>query len=114
VGREVGLAEAAARAAAGDEPYRRVFREAGIAAGRVIGGVCNLVDPELVIVGGDLIVAGELLVSAVREGLEQTSIPAVRADVAVVAATLGDRAEVLGAIGLAIEQADVAVVARAL
>jgi predicted NBD/HSP70 family sugar kinase len=112
LGREIGLAEAAARGAAGDEPYRRVFHEAGVAAGRVIGGVCNLVNPELVIVGGDLIVAGELLVGAVREGLEQTSIPAVRADVAVVAATLGDRAELLGAIGLAIEQADVGAVAR--
>jgi len=111
--RDVGLAEAAARAAAGDEACRRVFREAGVAAGRVVGGVCNLVNPELVIVGGDLIVAGELLVDAVREGLEQTSIPAVRADVAVIAATLGDRAELLGAIGLAIEQADVSAVARA-
>ena len=85
----------------------------GVAAGRVAGGICNVVNPELVIVGGDLIVAGELLVDAVREGLEQTSIPAVRADVAVVAATLGDRAELLGAIGLAIEQADIAAVARA-
>ena len=110
---EIGLDEAVARAHAGDELCRRAFREAGVAAGRVVGGICNLVNPELVIVGGDLIVAGELLVDAVREGLEQTSIPAVRADVAVVAATLGDRAELLGAIGLAIEQADIAAVARA-
>jgi predicted NBD/HSP70 family sugar kinase len=113
LGRRGGLAEAVQRAHAGDELCRRVFREAGVAAGRVAGGVCNLVNPELVIVGGDLIVAGELLVDAVREGLEQTSIPPVRADLAVVAATLGDRAELLGAIGLAMEQADIAVVARA-
>jgi predicted NBD/HSP70 family sugar kinase/biotin operon repressor len=112
-GRAPSLAEAVERAHAGDELARRVFREAGVAAGRVAGGICNVVNPELVIVGGDLIVAGELLVDAVREGLEQTSIPAVRADVAVVAATLGDRAELLGAIGLAIEQADIATVARA-
>jgi predicted NBD/HSP70 family sugar kinase len=76
----------------------------------VAGDIANVVNPELVIVGGDLIIAGELLVDAVREGLEQTSIPAVRADLAVVAATLGDRAELLGAIGLAIEQADIAAV----
>jgi predicted NBD/HSP70 family sugar kinase len=113
LGKAVGLTEAVARAHAGDELCRRVFREAGMAAGRVAGGICNVVNPELVIVGGDLIVAGDLLVDAVREGLEQTSIPAVRADVAVVAATLGDRAELLGAIGLAIEQADIATVAGA-
>ncbi|HEY1711585.1 MAG TPA: ROK family transcriptional regulator [Solirubrobacteraceae bacterium] len=113
LGKTTGLAEAVARAQAGDEGCCRVFHEAGVAAGRVAGGICNVVNPELVIVGGDLIVAGELLVDAVREGLEETSIPAVRADVAVVAATLGDRAELLGAIGLAIEQADIAAVARA-
>ena len=112
LGKTGGLAEAVQLAHAGDELCRRVFREAGVAAGRVAGGICNVVNPELVIVGGDLIVAGELLVDAVREGLEQTSIPAVRADVAVVAATLGDRAELLGAIGLAIEQADITAVAR--
>jgi len=112
LGNAGGLPEAVSRAQAGDELCRRVFRDAGVAAGRVVGGICNVVNPELVIVGGDLIVAGELLVDAVREGLEQTSIPAVRADVAVVAATLGDRAELLGAIGLAIEQADIAAVAR--
>ena len=112
LGKSADLADAVKRARAGDELCRRVFREAGVAAGRVAGAVCNVVNPELVIVGGDLIVAGELLVDAVREGLEQTSIPAVRADVAVVAATLGDRAELLGAIGLAIEQADIATVAR--
>ena len=110
LGKSAGLAEAVQRAQAGDELCRRVFREAGVAAGRVAGDIANVVNPELVIVGGDLIIAGELLVDAVREGLEQTSIPAVRADLAVVAATLGDRAELLGAIGLAIEQADIAAV----
>jgi len=113
LGKRTSLTEAVQRARAGDELCRRVFRDAGIAAGRVAGAICNVVNPELVIVGGDLIVAGELLVDAVREGLEQTSIPVVRAEVAVVAATLGDRAELLGAIGLAIEQADIAAVARA-
>ena len=83
-----------------------------MAAGRVAGAICNLVNPELVIVGGDMIVAGELLVNAVRDGLAQTTIPAVRRDVTVVAATLGDRAELLGAIGLAIAEADIATVAR--
>ena len=112
-GRAGSLAEAVARAHGGDELARRVFREAGVAAGRVAGGICNVINPELVIVGGDLSVAGDLLVDAVREGLEQTSIPAVRADVTVVAATLGDRAELLGAIGLAIEQADITAVVRA-
>jgi predicted NBD/HSP70 family sugar kinase len=83
-----------------------------VAAGRVAGGICNVVNPELVIVGGDLIVAGDMLVEGVREGLSQTAIGAVRDDVQVVAATLGDRTELLGAIGLAIASADIGQVAR--
>ncbi|HEY5429354.1 MAG TPA: ROK family protein, partial [Solirubrobacteraceae bacterium] len=101
-----------ARARDGDTRFRRRFAEAGLAAGRVAGAICNLVNPELVIVGGDMIVAGAVLVDAVRAGLAQTTIAAVRSDVRVVAATLGDRAELLGAIGLAIAEADISAVAR--
>ena len=113
LGETIGLAEAVARAHAGDERCRAMFRDAGVAAGRVAGGICNVVNPEWVIVGGDLIIAGDVLVDGVRDGLEQTTIPAVRADVRVAATTLGDRAELLGAIGLAIAEADIAQVARA-
>jgi predicted NBD/HSP70 family sugar kinase len=113
LGEPVSLAEGAARARAGDARCAGTFHAAGVAAGRVAGGICNVVNPELVIVGGDLIAAGDLLVGGVREGLAQTAIGAVRDDVRVVAATLGDRAELLGAIGLAIAEADVAALTRA-
>lgn len=112
-GPDVTIEGAAALARDGDPLCRSLFERAGVAVGRVAGGVCNLINPELVIVGGDLIVAGDLLVSAVREGLAQTSIAAVRGDVRVVAATLGDRSALLGAIGLALAEADIAAVARA-
>jgi predicted NBD/HSP70 family sugar kinase len=111
-GQDVTLAAAAQLERDGDDGCRRLFGQAGQAVGRVAGTICNLVNPELVIVGGDLIVAGDTLVDGVREGLRATSIPAVLRDLRVVAATLGDRAELLGAIGLAIAEADVAAVAR--
>jgi predicted NBD/HSP70 family sugar kinase len=75
---------------------------AGRAVGRVAGAVCNLINPELVIVGGDLIVAGDALVDGVRAGVRETAIDAVWRDVSVVAAQLGDQAELLGAVGLAL------------
>lgn len=112
-GPEVTIEEAARLARGGDPLCREVFTKAGLAAGRVAGGVCNLVNPELVIVGGDLILAGDVLVDAVRAGVEQASIGAVRGDVRVVAATLGDRSALLGALGLAIAEVDIAAVARA-
>jgi predicted NBD/HSP70 family sugar kinase len=111
-GPRITLTRAARLAADGDARCRELFSAAGLAAGRVAGMVCNVVNPELVIVGGDLIVAGELLVAGVRTGIEQTTIPAVRHELSVVAATLGDRAELLGAVGLALSQADIEAVAR--
>ena len=112
-GADTTLEEAAALARAGDPVCREVFRRAGLAAGRVAGGICNLINPELVIVGGDLILAGDVLVDAVREGVEQSAIDVVRGDVGVVAATLGDHSALLGAVGLAIANADIAAVAAA-
>ncbi|HWE14628.1 MAG TPA: ROK family transcriptional regulator [Solirubrobacteraceae bacterium] len=112
-GPETTLEDAALLARAGDPLCRDLFRRAGRAAGRVAGGICNLINPELVIVGGDLILAGDVLVDAVRDGVAQSAIGAVRRDVGVVAATLGDRSALLGAIGLAIAKADIAAVARA-
>ncbi|HZE04511.1 MAG TPA: ROK family transcriptional regulator [Solirubrobacteraceae bacterium] len=112
LGAEVSVEHAAALARGGDPLCREKFRRAGIAAGRVAGGICNVINPELVIVGGDLILAGDMLVDAVRKGVEETAMRAI-GDVRVVAATLGDRSELLGAIGLAIAEADIAAVARA-
>jgi predicted NBD/HSP70 family sugar kinase len=111
-GQDLTLAEAAKLAREGDDGCRRLFVAAGRAAGRVAGAICNLVNPELVIVGGDLILAGDMLVDGVRDGLNETSIRSVRRDLRVVAASLGDRAELLGAVGLAIAEGDVTAIAR--
>jgi predicted NBD/HSP70 family sugar kinase len=89
------------------------LRDAGHAVGRVAGAVCNLIDPELVIVGGELIVEGEALVEGVRAGLRETAIEPVWRDVSVVAAQLGDQAELLGAIGLALAEVDADTLLRA-
>jgi predicted NBD/HSP70 family sugar kinase len=93
-----------ANARAGDEGSRRLFSDAGRIVGRAVGTICNLVNPELVIVGGDMVLAGDVLVDAVRDGIALATIPAIREDARVVAASLGDRAEVLGAIGLVLAE----------
>jgi predicted NBD/HSP70 family sugar kinase len=80
---------------------------AGRAVGRVAGTACNLINPERVIVGGELSVGGTPLIQGVRDGLDESALAAVARDVTVVAAQLGDRAELEGAVGLALGQADV-------
>ena len=61
---------------------------------------CNLFNPEMVVVGGDLGEAGDLLLDPLREAVRRYALPAAAEDVEIVAGTLGDRAELLGALAL--------------
>jgi predicted NBD/HSP70 family sugar kinase len=96
----------------GDLGARRVIADAGTVVGRVIAGVCNLFNPEMVVVGGDLGAAGELLLGPLRESVMRSALPTATEGIDVVAGTLGERANVLGALALAIAQSEHAVAAR--
>jgi predicted NBD/HSP70 family sugar kinase len=105
-GSAVTLDEFVALARGGDEGCRRLLADAGHAVGLIAGAICNVLNPELIIVGGELIVAGDVLVDAVRAGVNRAVMPAIRNDAPIVAATLGDRAEMLGAVGLVLEETE--------
>jgi len=105
-GRDMTLQELVRLARDGDEGCRRLIADAGQAVGLVAGSICNVFNPELIIVGGEMIVAGDVLVDAVRSGVARAVMPAIRADAQIVAATLGDRAEMLGAVGLVLEETE--------
>ena len=94
-----GLVELVER---GDFGVRRIVGEAGRAVGRVLSDLCNLVNPEAIIVGGDLSAAGEPLLAGIREAIDRHALPGAAEAVDVRAATLGERAEVLGALALVI------------
>lgn len=98
----LSLGDVLTRAAAGDPACRRVVADAGAAIGRAAANLCNLVNPELLVVGGELAGAGELLLEPLREALGRAAIPSAAADVAVVSGALGERAELLGALALAL------------
>jgi len=86
----------------GDFGARRIVGDAGRAVGRVLADLCNLVNPQAVIVGGELSVAGEPLLAGIRESIDRHALPDVARAVEVKAAVLGERAEVLGALVLVI------------
>jgi predicted NBD/HSP70 family sugar kinase len=87
---------------AGDFAARRIVGEAGRAVGRVLADLCNLINPEVIIVGGDLSVAGEPLLAGIRESIDRHALPGAAEAVQVKPAVLGERAEVLGALALVI------------
>lgn len=84
----------------GDVGVRRVFGDAGRSIGRALADLVNAVNPELVVVGGDLSAVGEPLLDGIRASLERYALPAANAAVEVVPGVLGERAEVLGAVAL--------------
>jgi predicted NBD/HSP70 family sugar kinase len=90
----------------GDLGARRVIADAGRAIGKAAAMLVNVLNPELLVVGGDLADAGELLLDGVRESLQRAALPTAAQGAAVVAGSLGDRAEVLGAIALVLSEAE--------
>jgi predicted NBD/HSP70 family sugar kinase len=90
----------------GDIGCRRVIADAGRAIGRAVSMLINVLNPELVVVGGDLAAAGDLLLDGVRESIARAALPSAAEAAGVVTGVLEDRAQVLGAIALVISEAD--------
>jgi glucokinase-like ROK family protein len=104
---ELTLPQMLRLAADGDLGCRRVIADAGRAVGGAAALLCNILNPQRLVVGGDLAAAGDLLLDGVRESVRRWALPAA-ADVAeVVPGVLGERAEVLGALALVASEAQV-------
>jgi glucokinase-like ROK family protein len=93
-------------ARSGDLGCRRVIHDAGRALGHVVATLLNVLNPELLVVGGDLAGAGDLLLDGVRESVGRAALPEAARRAEVVAGVLGDRAQVLGALALVVSEAD--------
>jgi predicted NBD/HSP70 family sugar kinase len=93
--------------AAGDPGAVRAVTDAGHAVGLVIASLCNVLNPEAIVIGGELAAAGEALLEPVRTAIERHAIRPAADDVRVVPSELGERAEVLGALIHAGRLADV-------
>jgi predicted NBD/HSP70 family sugar kinase len=87
----------------GDTAVRRVLTDAGRTVGRALADLCNSLNPELIVLGGSL-GASPALREGVRGAVDRYAQPDTAAAVRVVAAELGERAELVGAITLATDR----------
>ena len=92
--------------ASGDAATERLIGDAGRAIGVAVANLCNLLNPECVIVGGDLSVAGEVLLGPLRDSVRRNAIPSAGEQLEVVGGVLGERAELLGALALVMHESD--------
>lgn len=99
-GRPVSTADIVRNAAMGDATTLAVIADAGVAIGRALATASNLINPEIIVVGGPLTALGDLLLDPIRQSLERHAIPSIGAATAVVMSSLGERAEALGAAAL--------------
>lgn len=91
----------------GDVALQRVLADAGRSLGRALAAACTLLDPEMVVIGGELAHAGEYLLEPLRETVQGEAMPGGAGPVPVVAGLLGDQAEVRGALARALERSAV-------
>lgn len=89
-------AEISRRSAAGDELAHKVIMQAGIALGEAIAGVTNLLDPDMVVIGGSVTGAGSAWRAAVDQGFLR-QIPKAQQRLPIVDAQLGSNAPLVGA-----------------
>jgi predicted NBD/HSP70 family sugar kinase len=101
-GEGLTLAGVMALASDGDLRCRRAISDAGREIGVAVAGLCNLINPERVVVGGLLSRAGELLLQPIRDSISRYAVQAAAERVTVVRAVFVERAELLGSLALAL------------
>lgn len=99
------LDDVVAAAHAGNVSAQRSIEDAGRHLGWGLASVVNLLNPALVVVGGDMARAGELLLESVRRELRRHVLDAV-AGTPVLLSELGERASLVGAVLLAAERTE--------
>jgi predicted NBD/HSP70 family sugar kinase len=96
------LSELVRYATEGDPGCRRLLIDAGTQLGLAIGGLVNLLNPQRIVLGGELGAATPLLREPVLRGLSETAMAAAAKAVCVVPAELGQRASALGGVAIAL------------
>jgi predicted NBD/HSP70 family sugar kinase len=102
----LALRDVIQRAIDGDPGCARVIADAGSTIGEVVSGLAMAVNPECIVVGGELAETGELLLGPLREAIRHRVLLNQIAPLEVVPAQLGQRAEVIGALELVLRSTD--------
>lgn len=107
--REIGLSAETSRdavglAQAGDPHAIALIREAGLLLGDVLATAVSLLNPQILMVGGDLVRAQEHFMVGLQERLYQRTQPLATRDLRIMTSSLGDRAGAVGAARLVIEE----------
>ncbi|CAB4898160.1 unannotated protein [freshwater metagenome] len=90
----------------GDPRVTRLLADAGRSIGRVLAAACHLLDPAVIVLGGDPAFSTEPVLAGLREELDRHRLPGAGGDVRLLPAQLGNQGQVVGALRLAARSLD--------
>ncbi|MCZ4520708.1 ROK family transcriptional regulator [Rhodococcus ruber] len=104
-GREVGhIRGVVDLAVSGDPEARRLIRDSGRHIGETLAGAVNLLNPEVLIVGGDMANAYDIFVAGLRETVYGNATALATKALTIQATTHGDLSGVIGSAALVLDQ----------
>ena len=100
----VGAHDVARGATHGDPTCVALLTHAGQLVGHMLASVVNFFNPSLIVVGGGVAGAGDLLLAAIRETVYRRSLPLATRELVVTRSALGDTAGVVGAAAIVTDE----------
>lgn len=101
-GEDVNGRSATAAALAGDEVARDVFELIGRRLGAFASGLANIFEPDVIVFGGGVMAAGQILLGPIRDEVERRSLPPMNRT-RIAPAELGPEAGMIGAATMAMD-----------
>jgi glucokinase len=91
-------------ARSGDEDAQEAWREFGAALAAPVSWMCNVVDPDVFVLGGSMVLAWDLFEETLLQEARKYVNAVTRESVRIVPGALGDAAGILGAAALVFSQ----------
>jgi predicted NBD/HSP70 family sugar kinase len=104
-GRTPTIADIVKSARGGDEAARTIVDEVGHYLGIAVAGLVNLMNPAVVVLGGEITAIGDLLLDRLRETVRARALSTSVAETRIVTSNLGERAIAVGAATLVLQAA---------
>lgn len=103
--KSIRIRDVAIAALQGDPTATRIVQEAANYLGLAIANMLNLLNPGLIVLGGDLVAAGPVLLEVVKQTALSRAIPKAGNEVTIITSDLGDDVVAIGAATLVFHHA---------
>ena len=87
----------------GDSFSADLLARTGRLVGTVLATLVNVLNPSIVVIGGELAQTGDICIASIREAIYRHSQPLLTRDLAVVRSRMGRSSGLLGAAGVAVD-----------